>query len=249
VASDSAGRLRAKVPILIRASTLRFALTVSPAPGWTLVAFGGSVLLGTATLWFNPANIDSAFGSILILQMFAASDGFSISASRGYFDPLLTSQPSRHRAAIGSLAAAVLPGLCGWLLLVLIAAAFGQWRIVLAPHRHVALVIVSVLAWAGGLALPRMAAGALWAFFLVTAALFRGALAKYAAVVQSPPTEALQLLQSALAFVMCPFLLLGEAPASTSAAVIGADLIFLLVVIWFAVRYVERRDYALMDPV
>src|SRR3954471_15048251 len=104
-----------KVPIVIRASTLRFVLTVSPAPGWTLVAFGGSVLLGMATLCFNPANIDSAFGSILILQMFAASDGFSISASRGYFDPLLTSKPSRQRAAIGSLAAAVLPGLFGWL--------------------------------------------------------------------------------------------------------------------------------------
>src|SRR3954471_6466657 len=199
-----------KVPIVIRASTLRFVLTVSPAPGWMLIAFGGSVLLGVAALCFNPANIDSAFGSILMLQMFAASDGLSMPASRGYFDPLLTGEHSRQPMAIGSLAAAALPGLLGWLLLVLIAAAFGQWRIVLAPHRHVALVIVSVVAWAGGLALPRMATGALWAFFLVSAALFRGALANYTTVVQLAPTDPLHLLQSAFAFVICPFLLLGD---------------------------------------
>jgi hypothetical protein len=213
-----------------------------------LIGFAGSVLLGVATLCFNPREVDSAFGSILLLQMFAVSDGFSIAASSGYFDPLLTGEHSRQRMAIGSLAAAALPGLLAWVLLVLIAAAFGQWRLVVAPHRHIAFVIVSVLAWAGGLALPRMAAGALWAFFLVSAAVFRGALAKYATVVQSAPADALQLLQSAVAFVICPFLLLGDAPASTSAIVIGADLILLLVVIWFAVRYVERRDYALVDP-
>ncbi|MFL6281268.1 MAG: hypothetical protein ACJ731_14220 [Vicinamibacterales bacterium] len=88
---------------------------------------------------------------------------------------------------------------------------------------------------------------ALFGFFLVSAALFRGALAKYTTVVQLAPTDPLHLLQSAFAFVICPFLLLGDAPASTSAIVIGADLILLLVVIWFAVRYVERRDYALVD--
>src|SRR4051812_46294562 len=213
-----------------------------------LIGFAGSVLLGTATLCFNPAGVDSAFGSILVLQMFAVSEGFGIPASRGYFDPLLTGEHSRQRTAIGSLAAAALPGMVAWVLLVVIAAACGEWRIVVDPHRHVALLIVSVLAWAGGLALPRMAAGALWGLFLVSTALFRGALAKYAMVVQSAPADALHLLQSAFAFVICPFLLLGDAPASMSPIVIGADVIFLLVVIWFAVRHVERRDYALLDP-
>ena len=65
----------------------------------------------------------------------------------------------------------------------------------------------------------------------------------------SPPTTALELCQSVLRFAVCPWLLLGDAPGANSSIIIGSESILLLVVIWFAVRYVERRDYALLDPV
>ena len=50
------------------------------------------------------------------------------------------------------------------------------------------------------------------------------------------------------AFALCPFLLLGEVAAASDSTVVASDLILLLIVIWCAVRHVERRDYALMDP-
>jgi hypothetical protein len=234
---------------VIRASALRFLLTVSPPPAWVLIALAASVLLGVTTLWLNPDGIDAAFGSILLLQMFAASSAFSSSASRGYFDPLLTGEHSRQRVAMGSLSAAALPGLVAWVLLAVVAIAFGRWRMAVSPHRYLALAIVSVVSWAGGLALPRMAVGPLWIFVLVSAALFRGALTKYMPAFQLPPTTALDFLQWISAFTLCPFLLLGELPAANDSTVLASDVILLLIVIWYAVRFVERRDYALMDPV
>jgi hypothetical protein len=233
---------------VIRASAFRFLLTVSPLPSWTLIAFAVSVLLGVATLCFNPGGIDAAFGGILLLQMFAASNAFSASASRGYFDPLLTGEHSRQRVAMGSFAAAALPGVFAWTLLVLLAMVFGRWRIALTPHRHLALAIVSVLSWAGGLALPRMAVGPLWVFLLLSAALSRAVLTKYVPAVQSPPTTVLDFFQWTGAFAFCPFLLLGDVPAATDATIVASEVILLLIVIWFAVRYVDRRDYPLRDP-
>ena len=233
---------------MIRASALRFLLTVSPPPSWTVIASAASVLLGVATLWLNPGGIDAAFGSILLLQMFAASNAFSTSASRGYLDPLLTGEHSRQRVAMGSLAAAALPGFVAWVLLALLAIAFGRWRVAVTPHRYLALAIVSVVSWAGGLALPRIPVGPLWIFVLLSVALFREVLTKYIPAVHSPPTSALDFLQWISAFAFCPFLLLGEVPAANDSTVVASDLILLLITIWSVVRYVERRDYALMDP-
>jgi hypothetical protein len=232
---------------VIRASALRFLLTVSPPPSWTVIAFAASVLLGVATLWLNPGEIDAAFGGILLLQMFAASNAFSTSASRGYFDPLLTGEHSRQRVAMASLAAAALPGLVAWVLLALLAVGFGQWRVAVTPHRYLALAIVSVVSWAGGLVLPRMAVGPLWTCLLLSVALFREVLTKYMPAVHSP-TSALDFLQWITAFAFCPFLLLGEVPAANDSTVVANDLILLLIIIWSVVRHVERRDYALMDP-
>src|SRR5262245_50152081 len=99
-----------------------------------LIAFAATVMLGAATLWLNPEGSSAAFASILLLQMFAAPSAFSASASRGYFDPLLTGEHSRQRVALGSLAAATLPGLIAWILLALLAIAFGRWRMAVTPH-------------------------------------------------------------------------------------------------------------------
>jgi hypothetical protein len=232
---------------MIRASALRFVWTVSPPPAWMLIAFAVSVMFGAATLWLNPDGSDAAFGGILLLQMFAASNAFSASASRGYFDPLLTGEHSRQRVAMASLAAATLPGLTAWVLLALLATAFGRSQIAVTPHGYVALAIVSVVSWAGGLALPRMAVGPFWMFVLISAALFRELLTRYMPPVQSSPTSALDYVQWISAFALCPFLLLGDVAAARDSTVVAGDLILLLMVIWCAVRYVERRDYALME--
>ena len=234
---------------MIRASCLRFLLVVSPPAMWMYVAFAASVLIGAATLWLNPKDVDSAFGSILLLQMFAASSGFAGSAARGYFDPILAGGRSRNRIAMGSLVASTLPGVAAWLIIVLIAAALGHAGTALTFHRFVALILVSTIAWAGGLALPRMAAGGLWAFVLLTAALSRGAVADYLVVVQSPPAGVHDALASAAAFAICPYLLLGEFPAARDPIVVGADLCVVLTVAWSGFRYIGRREYSLVEPI
>lgn len=234
---------------MIRASCLRFFLVVSPPAVWMVTAFGASVLLGAVTLWLNPGDVDSAFGSVLLLQMFSASSGFAGPAGRGYFDPLLVGGRSRLRIAIGSLVASTLPGLAAWAVVVLIAVALGRAGPALAFHRQVALILVSAIAWAGGLALPRMAAGGLWAVVLLTAALSRGTIGEYLAVVQSPPAGLQASLASAAAFGVCPYLLLGEFPAARDVVVMSADVLLALTMVWAGVTYVCRRQYTLGEPV
>ena len=234
---------------MVRASCLWFLLVVSPSATWTHAALAASVLIGAATIWVNPEGLDSALGGILLLQMFAASSGFTSSASRGYFDPLLTGGRSRRQVAGASLAASTLPGLAAWGMTAIIAAALGPAATALAPHRFVAIVLVSTVSWAGGLALPRMAAGASWAFVLVAMALSRGILNQCLLVVQSQPGDWLHAIAAAAAFAVCPFLLLGDFAAATRAPVIGLDLALALTAVWLGVRYLARREYSLVEPV
>jgi len=68
-------------------------------------------------------------------------------------------------------------------------------------------------------------------------------------VVQSPPAGVQDALASAAAFVICPYLLLGEFPAVRDPIVIGADLCVALTVAWSGFRYIDRREYSLVEPV
>lgn len=233
---------------MIRVSCLRFLLVVSPPPMWMGVAFIASVLLGALTLWLNPRDVDSALGSVLLLQMFSASGGFAGPASRGYFDSILVTGRSRRRIAMGSLAASTLPGIVAWIVVLMCAAIVGRGAAAAAFHRQVALVLVSTIAWAGGLALPRMAAGGLWAFVLVAAALSRSGVGEYLAVVQSPPVDPSHAFASAAAFAVCPYLLLDDFAAAQSMVVMGADLLVASTVTWAGFRYIARREYSLVEP-
>lgn len=233
---------------MIRSSSVRFFLTVSPVPVWMRIAFGAAVLVGGTTMWLNPADLDSAFGSILMLQMFSASSGYGAAAARGYYDPLLVSGRPRARIALGSLMAAAFPGAVAWLTIATIATALGRGDAAFAPHRQMALVLVSAGAWTAGLALPRMGAGALWSAVLVTLALSRG-IGEYLGVVHSPPAGVYQGLSSAAAFAICPYLLLGEFAAARHAGVIGLDLLLAGALVWAGATYICRREYCLVEPV
>jgi len=233
---------------VIRASSLRFLLVVSPPAVWLAAGFAASVLLGLATLWLNPADVDSAFGSVLLLQMFSSSGGFAGPAGRGYFDPLLVGGRSRLRVALGSLVASTLPGMVAWAIVVLIAVVLGRGRTALTCHRQLALILVSAIAWAGGLALPRMAAGGIWAFVLLTAALSRGAIGDYLAVVQTAPAGFEASFASAAAFAVCPYLLLGEFPAARNLFVLCVDMSLACAMVSAGVSYICRREYTLGEP-
>ena len=233
---------------MIRASCLEFLLVVSPAATWMQAAFAASVLIGGVSLWLNPKEVDSAFAGILLLQMFSASSGFTVCAARGYCDPLLAGEASRGRIALASFVASTLPGLLAWLTIALIASVLGQARLAFAPPRVAALLLVSTVAWAGGLTLPRLAAGALWSFALLAIALSRGAAAQYLLMVQSTPADAAHVLLSAAILAVCPFLLLGDFAAAASLPVLTIDLSLAMLALWSGWRYLSRREYGLMEP-
>lgn len=233
---------------MIRVSAVRFFLVVSPAPGWMRIAFIAAVVMGAATLRLNPADVDSALGSILLLQMFSASNAYSSAAARGYFDPLLVSGRPMWRVATGNFLAAALPGVVAWVCILIVASVLGQLAAATAPQRQVALLIVSGIAWSAGLALPRMAGGALWAMVILTFALSRGALSESLVTVQTLPVGSRQLVARAGVSVLCPFLLLGDFAALVDVRVLALDLMIALGLALTGVRYICRREHALVEP-
>lgn len=230
---------------MIRTGVIRFFIVVAPAPVWMKVGFAVAVALAVATLWLNPKDIDSALGTILLLQMFACSNGFSGAAAHGYFDALLVSGRPWHRVAACNLVAAALPGLLAWTTVVVVASLLGHPAVALSPQRQVALVLVSCTAWAAGLALPRLMAGALWSSILIALAMSRGPMEAYLHALQSVPAGTVDVLKSAALGAICPFLLLSDLPGILDRRVAAIDLWLALVVVLLGTGYISTRDYSL----
>jgi hypothetical protein len=109
-----------------------------------------------------------------------------------------------------------------------------------------AVLVVSTAAWAMGLALPRLAAGALWSMALLTMALSHW-VGAYLTVVQSAPNGARQYMAAAAAFAACPYLLLGDFAASSDPVVLMLDGAVVLMLAFAGARYVSRREYGLAE--
>ncbi len=206
---------------MIRVSAVRFFHVVSPAPGYLRAALVAAAGLGGWMLWLNAAEVDSALGSVLLLQMCAVSNGYGAAARRGWFDPLLVSGRSRRAIACANLAAAAWPGVLAWLALALVETAVrhGGWPAALTPHRLAALAIVTMVAWSGGLGLPRMGAAVLWIAGLLVLASTRMLLPQMASLQTSPRLPA-DVAADVLACVVCPFLLLADTAAVRAPAVV-----------------------------
>lgn len=206
---------------MIRVSAVRFFHVVSPVPAYLRAALAASVVMGAWMLWLNAAEIDSALGSILLLQMCAVSNGYAVAARRGWFDPLLVSSRSRHAIALANLAAAACPGLLAWLVLALVETMVrhGGWPAALTLHRLAALAIVTTVSWSAGLALPRMGAAVLWMAGLLVLASTRMLLPQMASL-QSSPRFLDDIAADVLAATVCPFLLLADTAAVRTPGVV-----------------------------
>lgn len=235
---------------MIRTTSGRFFLVVTPLPLWLWAALAIVVGLGIWTLVLNPRELDSALGMTLFLQMFAASTGFSAAAARGYFDPLLVSGRSRASIALGHLLASAAPGAVAWVVLSGTALLLGGGGSAGAgaSSRHVAFVIVSCVAWGAGLVLPRLAAGALWGTLLLVVAMNRGIAAGVLLTAQSAPSSLRDVLFSAVAFAVCPFLLLGDVPAASDVRVLAVASGAAAAFVGAGVVYVSRHDFSLAEP-
>ena len=232
---------------MIRVSSFRYFNVVVPVPRYLRLAFVAALVLGVAMLWLNPAEVDSALGGILLLQMCATSTGYTAAARRGWFDPLLVCGRDRRAIALANLAAAAWPGAAAWLLVAMCEAILrhGEWPAALALHRVTALAVATSIAWAGGLGLPRTAAAMLWLALLLALASTRMFLPRLVWL-QSSPHGPIEIGSAALACIVCPFLLLADAVAVRDVAVVTCVLAASIACTAAGTTWVARRDWPLV---
>lgn len=127
--------------------------------------------VGVVSEFVNPGSSDFATASILLVQLFAASTGFTRFASRGYYDPILVSGRGRGPVAIAHFIVSALPGAVAWVVVGVAQAVAARNVDVRAfrPAGWAALLLVSTIPWALTLRLPPLSGGALW--LIVSAAL------------------------------------------------------------------------------
>jgi hypothetical protein len=208
---------------------VRFFFVLRPCPAYALTVLAAVTALGMATLWFDPAELDSGLGMVLFVQMFLASSGFVVTARRGHFDPVLLVGSDRIAALAAQWLASIAPGAIAWTVLAGTGAWLGSaaaWS-ALAGLRVIAFLIVSVVAWICGFRLPRGAGGALWMGGLAVLLLRHVELI----APERGQGSALEVLRAAAALLVCPFLLLGshariEAPAASAALAAAAAALF-----------------------
>ncbi len=234
---------------MIRVSAIRFFSVVSPVPVYLRVAFAGATVFGASMLWLNAAEIDSALGVVLLLQMFAVSNGYSAGARRGWFDPLLVSGTTRRAIAVSNLAASSLPGVLAWFALGLVetAARHGAWPAALSSQRLTALAVVTAVSWSAGLSLPRMGAAVLWIAGLIALASTRALLPQMVSLHTAPRLSA-DVAADVAAFAVCPFLLLSDVAAVRAPLVIGPVFGLAFAAAAAGVAWASRRDVPLGCP-
>jgi hypothetical protein len=202
------------------------------------------VAIGIWTMWYDPEELDSSLGLLLVVQLFLASTAFRARACAGHFDHVLVAGRSRRSAAFAHWAWSIAPGLAGWLVLVITGLLLGSaaWASALAGRRAAAFLIVSSLSWALGYRLPRGAAGVLWLTVLVAVLLQHN----LRALSMSLDQGALGAPWTTAVLIVCPFLLIGNKPA-VSVAPVAAALVVALLLLLLSIVQTTRLDVPLAE--
>ena len=226
-------------------SSARFFAAMNLHPPYALTILVLVVFVGLWTTSVSPAELDSGLGMVLFVQMFLASSGFLVRARRGHFDPLLVGGGDRVATVAWHWIVSIAPGVSAWVCLGGAGYVLGSPAVAsaLIGGRAAALFIVSALAWTAGFALPRGAAGVVWAAALL-GLLLRGT--DLLAPVSALPVSGVTTLGQALVVLVCPFLLIGNHVLVTPAAVCTAALVA-SVVLLAAWRLSGGLDIYLVD--
>ena len=199
---------------------------------------------GTMMLIVNPAKGADALGPLALLQMLAASSGCEMAARRGHLDLLLTAGPGRLNVAVWHLAASIAPGMLVWCALgvVEIAAARTLAPRAFAAGSVAALCLISALAWALTVRLPRLSGGIAWllgiAMWVVGWSGGR-ALADVANDLESSP------FTQAVVVTLCPFVLIGRPLSGRELLAVLPAIVLAFVLVAAAMKWVVRMDVPL----
>jgi hypothetical protein len=219
---------------------IQFFRVVTPLPS-LMITTTGVVAVGAAlAVLVAPQRVEDALAPVLTLQLFGAASGFLAPARRGYYDLLLTRGYGRWSIVVGHWWMSIAPGVCAWgMVSVAEAVAHRSYPgVALATGSLVALLLVSALAWAFTVGMPRFSGAIAW--LVVVAALTR----VWSPAVLAAAAER-RSWEGAVAVLVYPYLLVGRALGWSDVAVVAPPLmgaVLLLVGTWY---WAVRADYPL----
>jgi hypothetical protein len=198
--------------------------------------------VGILILLVDPASGEQVVVPIVFLQMFAASTGFAVPARRGHYDLLMTGGAGRLRIAATHLALSIAPGIAAWLAVACVEMALrgGESR-ALAGGSVAAVLLVSGLAWAVSVPLPRLSGGIIW---LLTIVMLLGATDGWRGAALSA-REGTPSIGGALVYGLCPFGLVGRPLSWAAVWVLLPGIGLSAVAVVFALAWMTRMDLAL----
>jgi hypothetical protein len=223
---------------------LRFLRVVPLHSPYMLLALGGVGLSSAAMIVLDPGMGEDAIAPVALLQMFSASSGFAVPARRGHFDLLLTGGATRLRVALAHLVVSVLPGVALWVALGLaeMAAAQTVTPRAFASGTVFAMFVISALAWAVTVPLPRLSGGIAW---LLLIALALVGWLEWRAVVTAAGTGSLDAPTLAAVYLLCPLLLVGRSIGSSQAPTLLPGAVVALLACGIAIWWIARMDVPL----
>jgi hypothetical protein len=203
-------------------------------------------LLAVTTMAVVMLVVDASAGRqvlvpVLVLQMFAASTGFAVPARRGHYDLLLTGGSGRLRVSATHLLVSIVPGMAAWLSIAGAELAVTGNSVALASGSIAALLLVSTLAWALTVPLPRLSGGMIWLLANVILLTTRTDMQDVARKIDTNAS----LTHGALMYALCPFLLIGRQVTAANAPVLVPAVTLSLVATTAAVVWMSHMEIKL----
>ncbi len=224
---------------------VRFFHVVPPVPPMMTGTFAVLTLAAAIAIIGDLQAAAGALVPVLLLQVFAASSGFTLPARRGHYDLLFTRANSRTSIALMHWASSIGTGITSWLALAMLefVVSAGARTTLLASGTCAAVVLVSTLPWAIGVALPRFSAGIGWLLLVVTTAttFSKGVIGDWTA----PSTRIEELAWPAWAFLVYPMGAIGQHLARPQIIAVVPALTLAIIAMAISCRWIAQRDVPL----
>jgi hypothetical protein len=225
-------------------SALRFFAIAPLHSPYMLLALGVVLASGIVMLIVDPTRGADALAPLALLQMLAASTGFAVAARRGHFDLLFTAGPGRVNVALVHLGLSMLPGIIVWATLGMAEMLVGGTLrpLAFASGSVVSVWVISALAWALTVPMPRLSGGIAW---LLGIAMWIVGWSGGAPLIGAGDEGGADALTRAVIIALCPFVLVGKRLSASDLVVALPAVVLAAVLAAGAVRWIARMDIPL----
>jgi hypothetical protein len=225
-------------------SALRFFAIAPLHSRYMLLALAAVLVSGIVMLVVDPAKGADALAPLALLQMLAASSGFAVAARRGHLDLLLTAGPGRVNVALAHLGLSVLPGIFVWCALGIVEMLVARTvrPSAFASGSVVSVCVVSALAWALTVRLPRLSGGIAW---LLGIAMWIVGWSGGPAIINAASEGATGMFTRAVVVTLCPFVLLGKRLSGSEMLLVLPAVTLASALAVSAVTWIVRMDVPL----